>query len=63
MVLAMLVLPLAGTASAGAQPPNPAQGFDQAPRIAIVSAYAPELEALKAQANIEKVVVLNGRSV
>ena len=63
MMLAVLVLSLGGTASASAQPPNPAQGFDQAPRLAIVSAYAPELEALKAQANIEKVVVLNGRSI
>jgi adenosylhomocysteine nucleosidase len=63
MVLVMVVLPLGGAASANARPPNPAQGLDQAPRLAIISAYAPELEALKQQASIEKVVVLNGRSV
>jgi len=38
-------------------------GFDKAPRIAIISAFGAELEAFKAQANIEKTVVLNGRSV
>lgn len=63
VVLVLLVLSLGMTASANARPPNPAHGFDQAPRIAIVSAYAPELEAFKAQADIKKVVVLNGRSV
>jgi adenosylhomocysteine nucleosidase len=37
--------------------------MDQAPRTAIISAYAPELEAFKAQATIQRTVVLNGRSV
>jgi len=47
-----------------AAPPVPAaQGFDQAPRIAIISAYAPEVVALKAQMNVQKTVALNGRSV
>jgi len=63
VVLAMLVLSLGGATSASAGPPNPALGLDKAPRLAIISAYAPELEALKAQAHIQKVVVLNGRSV
>jgi hypothetical protein len=40
VMLAMLALPLGGTASASAQPPDPAPGFDQAPRLAIISAYA-----------------------
>ena len=62
-VLAVLVVSPGGAASAGYRPLNPGQGFDQAPRLAIISAYAPEMEALRAQANIEKVVVVNGRSV
>jgi adenosylhomocysteine nucleosidase len=62
VVLAVLV-PSVGAASASAGPPNPHQGLDRTPRIAIISAYAPELEALKAQADIERVFVLNGRSV
>jgi adenosylhomocysteine nucleosidase len=63
VVLAMLVWSLCGAAAAGSGPPDFSEGFDKAPRLAIVSAYAPELEALKAEAKIERVVVLNGRSV
>ena len=40
-----------------------AEGLDQAPRTAILSAFDAELEAFKAQATIQKTVVLNGRSV
>lgn len=39
------------------------EGVDQAPRTAIISAFAEELEAFKAQATIQKTVVLNNRSV
>jgi len=53
----------AGGASAGVQPDTPVPGADQAPRIAIISAYAPELTALKAQATVQKTVVINGRTV
>jgi adenosylhomocysteine nucleosidase len=64
VVLALLALSVCGNVAAAApQPAGNPPGADQAPRIAIVSAYAPELTALKAQANIEKTVVLNGRSV
>jgi adenosylhomocysteine nucleosidase len=63
VALTVLAPTLGGAAAAGARPPDPGHGFDKTPRLAIISAFAPELEALKAQANIEKVVVLNGRSV
>jgi len=39
------------------------EGLDQAPRTAVISAFGAELEAFKAQATIQKTVVLNGRSV
>jgi adenosylhomocysteine nucleosidase len=57
------VLAAAPPAQAAAPPVPAAQGFDQAPRIAIISAYAPEVVALKAQMNVQKTVALNGRSV
>ena len=38
-------------------------GYDQSPRIAIISAFGAELEAFKAQATINKTVQLNGRTV
>lgn len=65
LVLALFCLALAPLAPVlAAAPPVPAaQGFDQAPRIAIISAYSPEVVALKAQMNVQKTVVLNGRSV
>jgi adenosylhomocysteine nucleosidase len=68
VLAALLLSPLAAASAASGPPapagaPAPSQGFDQAPRIAIISAYAPELDALKAQTNVDKVVVLNGRSV
>lgn len=44
-------------------PQDLSKGFDQAPRTAIISAFGAELQALKAQATIQKTVVLNGRSV
>src|SRR5512147_1575694 len=37
--------------------------FDQAPRTAIISAFGAEMESFKAQATIQRTVVLNGRSV
>ena len=70
--LEMLVL-LTVVAAILAVNPNPglanpiqqgfSEGADQAPRIAIISAFDDELEAFKAQANIQKTVVLNGRTV
>jgi adenosylhomocysteine nucleosidase len=65
LVLVLLSISLGPAAPAVAGPPvaNTAQGFDQAPRIAIVSAYDPEVVALKAQMNVQKTLVLNGRSV
>lgn len=65
----VLLIVLAATALAGStaladkQQPNDTQGFDQAPRTAIISAFGAELEAFKAQATINKTVVLNGRTV
>ena len=55
VVVLALLMSLGGAAAT--------EGFDQAPRIAIVSAFGAELEAFKAQATIEKTVVLNGRTV
>jgi adenosylhomocysteine nucleosidase len=66
LVLGALALS-AGGASASAspwnQPNGPAPGAHQVRRIAIISAYAPELTALKALATIEKTAVINGRTV
>jgi len=56
VVVALVLAALVGRVSA-------TEGFDQAPRIAIISAFGAELEAFKAQAVIEKAVVLNGRTV
>src|SRR3972149_10151676 len=56
VVVALVLAALVGRVSA-------TEGFDQAPRIAIISAFGAELEAFKAQAVIEKTVVLNGRTV
>ena len=39
------------------------KGLDHTSRIAIISAFDEELEALKAQATINKTVVINGRSI
>ncbi len=71
LVLVLFCLTAAPIAPAlAAAPPVPAAtgapvavGADQAPRIAIISAYAPEVVALKAQMNVQKTVALNGRSV
>ena len=52
-----------GNGLANANPQGLPKGFDNAPRIAIVSAFGAELDAFKAQATIQKTVVLNGRSV
>ena len=54
MLVLVMLTPLGATAS---------NGFDQAPRIAVISAFGAELTALRAQATIEKTVVLNGRTV
>lgn len=64
-IIVTLLALTAGGSSVLANKPGPeyAMGFDKAPRIAIISAFGAELEAFKAQANIEKTVVLNGRSV
>ena len=65
LVLVLLSIAVGPAAPALAGPPvaGAVQGFDQAPRIAIVSAYSPEVVTLKAQMNVEKTLVLNGRSV
>ena len=65
LVLVLLSIAVGPAAPALAGPPvaGAVQGFDQAPRIAIVSAYSPEVVSLKAQMNVEKTLVLNGRSV
>jgi adenosylhomocysteine nucleosidase len=64
VVLVLMVIPLVGYAAWGNNPSaNATNGFDQAPRIAIISAFGAELEAFKAQATIQKTVVLNGRTV
>ena len=55
-VVLVVMVALAGSAAAS-------NGFDQAPRIAVISAFGAELEAFKAQAVINKTVVLNGRTV
>ncbi len=62
-VVLVLLLFATSLGPVAAAPPGPSNGFDQAPRIAIISAYSPEMVALKAQMNVEKTVVLNGRSV
>ena len=56
VVVVLVLVALVGRTSAS-------NGFDQAPRIAIISAFGAELEAFKAQAVIERAVVLNGRTV
>jgi adenosylhomocysteine nucleosidase len=65
LVLVLLSITLVPVAPAAARQPTGGTiaGFDQAPRIAIVSAYSPEVVSLKAQMNVEKTLVLNGRSV
>jgi len=49
LVLLSIALGPAAPAIAGQQAAETVKGFDQAPRIAIVSAYSPEVVALKAQ--------------
>lgn len=64
VLLLLMIVPLgAYDATANNLQPNDTYGFDQAPRIAIISAFGAELEAFKAQATIQKTVVLNGRTV
>jgi adenosylhomocysteine nucleosidase len=64
IVVVLMFIPLTGYHVLADNPPAVAsKGFDQAPRVAIVSAFGAELEAFKAQATIEKTVVLNGRTV
>ncbi len=65
VVVLMLVVTLPGGNSLAANhlADKSDDGFDQAPRIAIISAFGAELEAFKAQATIVKTVVLNGRTV
>ncbi len=64
IVLVLVMTPLGGSSLAANKPAGQTDdGFDQAPRIAIISAFGAELEAFKAQATIVKTVVLNGRTV
>jgi adenosylhomocysteine nucleosidase len=64
LLLVMAILSLGGSiALASSRPPNNVNGMDQAPRIAIISAFGAELEAFKAQATVIKTEVLNGKSV
>src|SRR5512137_1692250 len=64
VVLVLVMTPLGGSSLAANEPSgNASNGFDQAPRIAIISAFGAELEAFKAQATVVKTVVLNGRTV
>ena len=64
VVLVLMMTPLGGSSLAANEATGKAgDGFDQAPRIAIISAFGAELEAFKAQATIVKTVVLNGRTV
>jgi adenosylhomocysteine nucleosidase len=61
VLLVLVITPLGVLANN--QQPNMTNGFDQAPRVAIISAFGAELEAFKSQATIQKTVVLNGRTV
>lgn len=64
IVFVLMFVPLAGNnAFADNFSAKATKGFDQAPRIAIISAFGAELEAFKEQAIIKKTVVLNGRTV
>ena len=55
LVLVLMIIPLGGYGALANEPrPNETNGFDQAPRIAIISAFGAELEAFKAQATIQK---------
>lgn len=64
IVLVLVLSPLSGNGLvASGLPAKADNGFDQAPRIAIISAFGAELEAFKAQATVVKTVVLNGRTV
>jgi len=64
VLLVIMIIPVGGNhALANNWQPNGTNGFDQAPRIAIISAFGAEIEAFKSQANIQKTVVLNGRNV
>lgn len=61
VLLVLVLMPLGVLANK--RQPNMTNGFDQAPRIAIISAFGAELEAFKSQATIQKTVALNGRTV
>lgn len=64
VVLMLMIMPLGGNgAFANNSRSNDTEDFDQAPRIAIISAFDAELEAFKSQATIQKTIVLNGRTV
>ena len=64
MVVVLMAISFGGyNVFAGNPPAKANQGFDQTPRIAIISAFGAELEAFKQQATIQKTVVLNGRTV
>ncbi len=64
IVLVLVMTPLGGSSLAANEPAGKGDDdFDQAPRIAIISAFGAELEAFKAQATIVDTVVLNGRTV
>lgn len=62
-ILIAFVLLFAGRGNYAAAATNNGQGFDQSPRVAIISAFGAELEAFKTSGVIEKTLVLNGRSV
>jgi adenosylhomocysteine nucleosidase len=62
VLLAMLVTLFAQPVSVAAKGPLPPK-LDGAPRIAIISAFGPELGAFLELANITRVEVVNGRSV
>jgi adenosylhomocysteine nucleosidase len=63
VVFVLLALPVGSSALAREPSAGSPPGSDRAPRIAIISAFGAELEALKAQATIEKTALLNGRTV
>ena len=64
IVLVLVMTPLGGSSLAAIGPTDKADGgFDQVPRIAIISAFGAELQAFKSQATIVRTVVLNGRTV
>ena len=61
-LLCLLAVVAVGLAGCATSPVSPAQAPDAKPRLAIISAFEPELATLRAKTRIERVQIFNGRS-